>query len=284
MVLEVVGSSPISRPKFMIKTNPRTHIEIVSLILLAVTSVILVGLANKSFGWPFFAAAFLFHLLATRDEFRKHIGLLYVSLSLLGLIPITTDITNENFARMGLVLLSALLLPLLVTRLVFKDKSIVFRWHHGRRWLRNEVGYILGTAVGAYFFLPYYLKSTGAYLNWGVENTSESIGRLFIGTNALGFWDELFFISTVLGILRRYLPFWQANLLQAVMFTSFLFELGFTGWGPLVIYPFALSQGYIFKKTDSLLYVITIHLTLDFVLFLALLNSHHPDLADVFIN
>lgn len=263
--------------------SSRTLPEIVSLTLLAVTSVVLVGVVNKTLGWPLFAAAFLFHLLATKGEFRKHIGLLYVSLSLLGLIPITTDITNENFARMGLVLLAALLLPLLITRLVFRDNSIVFRWHHGRKWLRNEVWYVLGTAAGAYFFLPYYLQSTGAYLNWGVENTSESIGRLFIGTNALGFWDELFFVSTVLGILRLYLPFWQANLLQAVLFTSFLYELGFTGWGPLVIYPFALSQGYIFKKTHSLLYVITIHLTLDFILFLALLNAHHPELADVFI-
>lgn len=268
----------------MAKINTRTYTEIVSLTLLAGASVILVGLANKSLGWPVFTAAVLFHLSTTKGEFRKHILVLYASLGLLGLIPITTEITNENFARMGFVLLAALLLPLLVTRLVFKDRSIVFRWHHGRRWPRNEVWYIIGTATGAYFFLPYYLNSTGAYLNWGVENTSESITRLFIGTNALGFWDELFFVSTVLGILRRYLPFWQANLLQAVLFTSFLFELGFTGWGPLVIYPFALSQGYILKKTDSLLYVITIHLTLDLILFLALLNSHHAGLADIFIN
>ena len=46
---------------------------------------------------------------------------------------------------------------------------------------------------------------------------------------------------------------------------------------------FALTQGYIFKKTESLLYVITIHLTLDLVLFLALLNVHTPTLADIFL-
>jgi len=261
----------------------RTPAEVVALLLLAVISVILVGLANKSLGWPLYAASFLLHLFTTRGAFRRHISLLYISLGLLGLIPITTDITNENFIRMGLVLLAALGLPFIVSRWLYKDKAIVFRWLHGRRWLKNEISYVLGTAIGAYLFLPFYLTSAGAYLNWGVDNTAESITRLFIGTNALGIWDELFFVSTVLGILRRYLPFWQANLLQAVLFTSFLFELGFTGWGPLVIYPFALSQGYIFRKTDSLLYVVTIHLTLDFFLFLALLNAHHPGLADIFV-
>jgi len=78
----------------------------------------------------------------------------------------------------------------------------------------------------------------------------------------------------VLGIYRRYLPFATANLLQAVLFTSFLFELGFTGWGPVMIFIFAVIQGVVFRKTDSLFYVITIHLTLDFILFLALVNIH----------
>jgi hypothetical protein len=48
-------------------------------------------------------------------------------------------------------------------------------------------------------------------------------------------------------------------LLQAVLFTSFLFKLGFTGWGPVMIFIFAIIQGVVFRKTDSLFYVITIH-------------------------
>lgn len=243
----------------------------------------MVGLQDKPLGWLLYAAGLLWQLAVTRAGFRKHIGLVYVSLGLLGLIPITTDTTNQNFIRMGAVLGAALAVPFLVTRYIYKDRAITFRWHHGRRWFKSEVFYVLVTAVVAYFLLPFYLKNTGAYLNWGVENTTDSIVRLFIGTNILGIWDELFFVRTVLGLLRHYLPFWKANLLQAVLFTSFLFELGFTGWAPLVIYPFALSQGYVFKKTDSLFYVITIHLTLDFVLFLALLNAHHPELANIFL-
>jgi membrane protease YdiL (CAAX protease family) len=257
--------------------------KLISLFILALVAVLLMGVTQKQLGWTLYGLGLVWLGITTKGNFRKHIAIVYMSLGLLGLIPITTEVSNENFIRMGLVLSAALLLPFIITRYILKDHAVDFRWHHGRRWLRAETFYVVGTALGAYFFLPYYLTNSGAYLNWSVENTADSITRLFIGTNVLGLWDELFFVNTILGLLRRYLPFWQANLLQAVLFTSFLFELGFTGWGPLVIYPFALSQGYIFRKTNSLLYVITIHLTLDFVLFLALLNAHHPELADIFI-
>jgi membrane protease YdiL (CAAX protease family) len=250
--------------------------------MMAVSAMGLMGFEAKPIGWMLYALG-LAALLGARSSFRRHIGLVYISLGLLGLIPITTEINNENFIRMGVVLTLAVSIPYLVSRYIFKDGMIRFRFHHGRRWFKKEVFYIVVTAVLAYLLVPFYLENSGAYANWGVERTSESIGRLFIGTNGLGIWDELFFVSTVLGVLRHYLKFSWANALQAVLFTSFLYELGFTGWGPLVIYPFALLQGYVFKQTDSLLYVITIHLTLDFILFLALLNAHHPDLADIFI-
>jgi membrane protease YdiL (CAAX protease family) len=107
--------------------------------------------------------------------------------------------------------------------------------------------------------------------------------KLFIGTNVLGIWDELFFVITVLAILRRYLPFIWANGAQAILWTSFLYELGFRGWGPVAIFPFALLQGYIFKRTDSLLYILTIHLTIDLVLYLALVHAYHPGWVPLFV-
>ncbi len=262
--------------------RPVSYQEVIPLVLLAITGIVLIGLQMKTLGWAAYGAGLL-SLLPTRVDFRKHIGVLYISLGLLGLIPITTDVSNENFIRMGIVLFMAVTIPYLFSRYVFKDNFVTFRFHHGRKWFKKEILYIFLTAFAAYLFLPFYLKSTGAYLNWTVENNIESIGRLFIGTNALGIWDELFFVSTVLGVLRHYLKFSWANILQSILFTAFLYELGFTGWGPLVIFPFALLQGYVFSKTDSLFYVITIHLTLDLILFLALINAHYPELANIFI-
>jgi membrane protease YdiL (CAAX protease family) len=236
----------------------------------------------KTFGWVLYSAGVV-SLLFTKEGFGKHLGLVFFSLAFLGLVPITTDTSNENFIRMGVVLGLAVLMPYIFFRWVFKDSLVIFRYHHGRKWFKKEVLYIVFTAVLAYLVIPFYLTDSGAYLNWTVERSSESIGRLFVGTNVLGIWDELFFISTVLGILRHYMKFSLANMFQAILFTSFLFELGFRGWGPFIIFPFALLQGYVFRKTDSLFYVITIHLIIDFILFLALINAHHPDLINIFI-
>lgn len=256
--------------------------ELITLVNLALVAVLLLGFQYKILSWSLYGLGLMI-LYFTRIDFRRHIGLVYLSLGLLGLIPITTDVSNENFVRMGVVLTLAVAIPYIVSRFIQKDRFIRFRFHHGRKWFKKEILYIFVTAVIAYLLVPFYLENSGAYLNWTVERDSTQITRLFIGTNGLGIWDELFFVSTVLGILRHYMKFSWANILQAFLFTSFLYELGFTGWGPLVIYPFALLQGYVFRKTDSLLYVITIHLTLDFILFLALINAHHPDLVDIFI-
>lgn len=113
-------------------------------------------------------------------------------------------------------------------------------------------------AVLSYFLIPFYFSTTGAWQNWPDAKTSQEVLLLFIGTNALGIWDELFFINTLLTILKRHFRFWIANAIQATFFTFFLYELGFTGWLPLVIYPFALLQGYIFRTYKSLALVIAI--------------------------
>jgi membrane protease YdiL (CAAX protease family) len=76
---------------------------------------------------------------------------------------------------------------------------------------------------------------------------------------------------------------WQANLLQAVVFVSFLWELGYQAWGPLLTIPFALLQGFIFVKTRSLAYVVTVHLLFDAVVFLVLVHAHNPGSLPIFL-
>jgi membrane protease YdiL (CAAX protease family) len=101
--------------------------------------------------------------------------------------------------------------------------------------------------------------------------------------NAVGLWDELFFICTVFALLRRHFPMWTANLLQAVGFVSFLWELGYQSWGPALTVPFAVLQGYIFQRTRSLAYVVTVHLSFDLIIFMILVHAHTPALFDVFV-
>jgi membrane protease YdiL (CAAX protease family) len=214
---------------------------------------------------------------------RRQFLVLLGSLGLLALTPINTSIEPGHFLVMGALLLLAVTLPYLVLRYRYHDSTIAYQLHHGRRWSRMEIGYILLAALIGYLVIPFYLVSSGSYQNWTVEPGAMNLLLLFVGTNALGIWDELFFVNTALTIFRRHIPFGWANLAQALLFTAFLYELGFRGWGPLMIFPFALLQGYVFKRTESLLYVIAIHLTVDLVLYLALIHAHHPSWLPIFI-
>lgn len=261
----------------------KKNFEILSIILLDVTAIVLIALQIKSWGWILFALG-LMSLLGAGKQFRKDIFLIYISLFLLGITPISTSISLSNFLYMGTTLGLAILLPYLVSKYVYKDNLVKFKFHHGRRWYKKEIFYIFFTAAVSYLLLPFMLLNTGSYLNWEVQTAASFLFVLFLGTNALGIWDELFFISTVFGILRRYLPFATANLVQSIIFTSFLFELGFRGWSFIPVFIFALLQGVVFRKSESLFYVITIHLTLDLILYLVLIHLHHPELLDFFVS
>jgi len=253
----------------------RRAIEGASIALLCAAAVPLIALQIKPLGWLILLLGVLL-LPLTRRVFARNIFLVYVAVGILGVGPITTDVSYYNMIVMGLGLAAALLFPYYVSRYLYRDHIVRFRWHHGRRWYKKEIAYVLLSVVVAYLLLPFYLRNTGAYLNWTVEPGVSFLTRLFVGTNLLGIWDELFFVSTVLGIFRRFLKFHWANLAQAVLFTSFLYELGFTGWGFIMIFIFAIIQGLVFRKTDSLFYVISIHLAVDLVLYGALINVWHP--------
>ncbi len=264
-----------------IPSSSKRIAEWVNLALLCMTAITLIGLQMPA-GWLFFALGTL-SLTFCHRYFAKDIALLYVSILILAFTSITTDISYAHMTDMAIALFFAVAIPYLISRFVYRDYLVRFRFHHGRYWYKKEVLYIALTVTVSYFLLPFYLRNTGAYLHWTVIPGLDGMTRFFIGTNALGIWDELFFVSTTLGILRRFFPFFWANLAQAVLFTSFLYELGFTGWGVAMIYIFAVIQGYVFRQTDSLFYVITIHLSIDFVLFLALIAAHHPDWIPIFL-
>lgn len=253
-----------------------------SIIFLALSAVVLIGLQLKLFGWILFLAG-LISLLFSTKQFRKDLFLLYISLGLLGITPITTNISFTHILQMGSLLTLVVAIPYVVSRFVYKDYLVRFKFHHGRSWYKTEMAYIFFTIFVSYIFLPFALLNTGSYQNWTVEPGLLYLIVLFIGTQGLGLWDELFFVGAVLGILRRHISFPLANLIQAILWTSFLYELGFRGWLFIVVFFFALLQGYIFKKTESLLYIISIHLSLDLVLYLALIYTHHPTWMPIFL-
>jgi membrane protease YdiL (CAAX protease family) len=214
----------------------------------------------------------------TRDLSLIAVGLLIVSI-----IPLAAELDNLAMLRFTLALGGAVAVPYVISRFAFRDRAISFPWRTHRRWGRLQWGWLVAVLFLGWLILPFYFITSGVYQNWPVVGTPELIARLFIGVGAVGIWDELFFICTVFALLRRHFPDLVANLLQAIVFVSFLWELGYREWGPLLTIPFALLQGYIFLRTHSLAYVVTVHLLFDAVVFAVLVHAHNPGLLPIFL-
>jgi hypothetical protein len=251
-------------------------------LLLATSGVLLFGVHWRPGGYVVLAAAVLLAAAMVRP-LAKDLVLIAFGLVTISLVPINTDISWDHMTLMGTALGLAVAVPYLVSRFGYRDHAVRFPILAGHRWTTLERWYLVAVLVLGWTILPVYMIGSGVYQNWPAASDVSTISRLFVGTNALGIWDELFFICTCFALLRRHFLDWQANLLQAVLFTSFLWELGFHAWGPLLIYPFALVQGWIFKLTRSLTYIVCVHLLFDFVLFLVLVHAHNRDWLAFFL-
>ena len=223
---------------------------------------------------------------ATQEDGIRHpslvrdLSLIAVGMLIVSVIPLKAELDNLAILRFALALGGAVAVPYVISRWVYRDRAIRFPWRGGGRWTAFQWTWLVAVLLLGWLILPFYFITSGVYLNWPVVDTSDLIARLFVGVGAVGIWDELFFICTCFALLRRHFPFWQANVLQAVVFVSFLWELGYQAWGPLLTIPFALLQGFIFMKTRSLTYVVTVHLLFDAVVFLVLVHAHNPGMLD----
>jgi hypothetical protein len=156
---------------------------------------------------------------------------------------------------------------------VVRNRVLPDRW----RWL--DFFYTLISIPLAWLVLGWYFRVVPhLYRQWSLPTPydGDAVGALFWGINAVGIWDEFFFVSTVFAILRSVYPFWIANLAQAVVYTAVLYDMAFIGIGPILVYLFALTQGKMFEKSDNLLYVLIVHLIVDYFLFANIVAGHYP--------
>ncbi|WP_206690361.1 type II CAAX endopeptidase family protein [Quadrisphaera sp. INWT6] len=266
--------------------RPGGALRLVPSVLLVVAGVLVFALEQRPAGWAVLAAALVAALVLGRRE-RSSLGrdhaLAVLGTAVMSLVPVTTDISWAHMTSMGAAMVVAVGAPYALSRWAFRDHAIRFPVATGRRWSRFEWWWLAAVVVLGWTALPFYLVTSGVYENWPAARTGGELFRLFLGTNALGIWDELFFICTVFTLLRRHHPVWLANLLQAVLFTAFLYELGFREWGPLLVFPFALIQGFTFATTRSLSYVVAVHLTFDAILFMVLVHAHTREWFPLFL-
>lgn len=266
-------------------TEVRTHpIGLVPALIVCSAAILLFGYQLRLPGYVMLAVGLLVAWLVDRSgrttRLLPDLALIALGQVIISTMSLEADISYPNMVRFTVVLGSAVLVPYLISRFVYREHVIRFPWRTGKRWTRVQWFYLLLVIFLGWAILPFYFITSGVYMNWPVVNTPDLIARLFVGVGAVGIWDELFFICTVFALLRRHFPDWQANILQAIVFVSFLWELGYQAWGPLLTIPFALLQAYIFKRTRSLTYVVTVHLLFDAVVFLVLVHAHNPGLLD----
>ena len=245
-------------------------------------AVLLFGLQLRGAGYTVLAVALLAAFLRDR-ALGRDLALIGIGIAIVSTTSVEADLSWDGFLTIGAVLTLAVSVPFLIDRFVYRRRAIRFPWRSGRRWPPVEKAYLVAVPLLGWAILPFYFISSGAYQNWPEITDSGELARFFVGVNAVGAWDELFFICTCFALLRRHFPLWQANVLQATIFVSFLWELGYREWGPLLTVPFALLQGYIFSRTRSLTYVLIVHLLFDAVVFLAIVHAHDRDWFPIFV-
>ncbi|MEG3615446.1 MULTISPECIES: type II CAAX prenyl endopeptidase Rce1 family protein [Isoptericola] len=255
-------------------------------VLVCGAAILLFAVHVRPLGYVPLVAGVVLGLLVDR-VLGRDLGLIALGMAIVSSISLKADLSNAGMARFTVALSLAVLVPWALSKYWFRDDdgagAVRFPAFTGRRWTRGQWLYLVVVVVVGYLVLPWYFLGSGAYLNWPPLEGDSDIARLFVGVNAVGIWDELFFICTVFALLRRHFPLQAANVLQAMVFVSFLWELGYREWGPLLTIPFALVQGWIFARYKSLPYVVTVHLLFDAVVFAVLVHGHHPELLDIFV-
>ena len=271
-----------SAPSFTLPATQWTHARMFLSALLVVSSAPLFFVFHTSWGYLTVVAGLA---LAFSISWRFARDLLLIAIPLVGIEQISLKANLEwgNIALMGTVLVLAVAVPYSLSRWVFKDHAITFPGRPGQPWTRLEWIWLGLVLILGWLILPVYFIGSGSYLNWPAVAEPSEIARLFVGVGFVGIWDELFFICTIFALLRRHFPLWVANGLQAIVFVSFLWELGYRSWGPLLTIPFALIQAWIFEKSKSVYYVMTVHLLFDVVVFLVLIYAYHPQWAPIFL-
>jgi membrane protease YdiL (CAAX protease family) len=220
---------------------------------------------------------------ARNRALARDLSLIAVPLVLISLISVEANLEWGNIALMGSVLTACVAYPYLMSRFVFREHAVRFPGRPGEPWSRGEWAWLAAVLVLGYSILPVFFITSGSYQNWPAVESPSEIARLFVGVGFVGIWDELFFICVVFALLRRHFSLWVSNVLQAIVFASFLWELGYRSWGPALTVPFALIQGWIFEKSRSVFYIVTVHLLFDVVVFLVLVYAHHPTWVPIFL-
>lgn len=243
----------------------------------AAATVLLIPLHLHGAGAGAWAVAVFLCLKDPSPALRRRMGVLLGCIAILSACDINTSTSLANFLQVGVPFAMVILLPGLI--LARTDPGVIqFRIWPRRHW-RPDLLYTLISIPLAWAVLKlYWTLNPDLYRQWWLPEplAHEEITKLFVGINLVGIWDELFFVNTVFATLRSLFRFPVANALQALVYTSVLHDMAFVGVGPVIVYGFAWTQGHMFERSGNLLFVLLVHLIVDFFLVAAIVHSYDP--------
>lgn len=252
--------------------------SIAPLAAFCLAAVLLIPVENYPLGLAAWALSALLTMLHPDARLRRNLGVLLACILVLAFAPIHTGLDTPHFLSLGGCFLAVVLGPALFMRWKAPGEQVWALWPRHFSW--RDLIYTLISIPLAWGVIEVYFFSLNPELptHWPMPaaHSVDAIKRLAIGINCVGLWDELFFVNTVYAILRGVFPARIANPAQAVIYTSVLYDMAFTGHGAWIVYVFALTQGVMYEKSRVLLYVLIVHLIVDLFLVLAIVQYHYP--------
>ncbi len=262
----------------MTATQPLSPPRIAALLSLCAAIPLLVTLEQYVFGTIALLVCIVCTALTGEADFQRRFAVLILCTALLTLAPIATSTDTIPALILGAFFIAVLALPHWALSPPRDSRVIEYQWLP-KHFSKLEVAYVLLSIPLAWAGLRlYFTLSPEVPFNWTLPAlpNDDSLLRLFFGINAVGIWDELFFINTVYAVLRSLFPFWTASLAASVFYVAVLNDMAFTGWGPVFVGMLAITQGVMFERSKTLIYVLVVHLIVDYFLFQEIITAHYP--------
>jgi len=243
----------------------------------AAATFLLIPLEQFLIGGAFFVASLVLVVRDGNPALRRRMGVLLGCIALLAVTPINTQLEPIKFLTLGGPFLLVIIVPAVI--LARTDPGVIrYRfWPTRFRWL--DLFYVALSIPLAAFVLDWYFDVNPFMpFQWPLpeQQDDSKMTMLFWGINGVGVWDELFFVNTVFAVFRSLFRFRVANVFQAVVYMSVLYDMAFIGIGPVLVYLFALTQGSMFEESENLLYVLVVHLIVDYFLYWQIVMGHYP--------
>lgn len=199
---------------------------------------------------------------------RYHMGIAAMMIGVLSITPVQTGMDPIVATAMFIGMLCAVLIPFIAERWIKKENLMHLRLPL-RRFNHTEWHYfVIAMAIVPLWLVIYFL--TSPIEQYWTMTTEVEVWVTFFAIMFIGAWEEFFFIGAVFGLLRRHMSWLAAIVIQACMFTAFLWHIGFKSWGAPFLMAYALYQGYIYYRTKNLTLTLLIHAIVDLTVFVLL--------------